>query len=1341
MTARPIFTPAPAFSDADGWAQPQYCSTIRCADVDGDGKAEVLARGVSGVQVWDLDQGDLWAGWPSLADLTDAANWNQAQYYSTISYADIDGDGRAELLARGAAGIRAYEFDPATRTWSRLPDGPPLSDASGWGDKRYYSTIQCADIDGDGRAELIARGAAGIQAYKFDPATRSWNLLPAGPPLSDASGWGMQQYYSTIQCADIDGDGRAELVARGGAGLIAYKFTGVAWQSMADIRLKREDAAYSFLMSRGPSAGQAIIYRDDWFGVRAARLLSGDVADVALIMPDPTGLRVGPGTGVTIYQQSDFQGPSQQVLADVPAIHDTRPGSLSALKIWADVDRPFGGRWAIRTPNGYLRVTRGRPGTTSWVTTLGTTANADALFRLLPRGATPDGQLVQLTTADGAVAFARPTAAERHLLKGGTSTPFEEGTMTLVEEPDRYGRTFSLKDANAQWVALDGSGQFARSGDRDQRLIFTRDVRFADDETQVGTLAPGEVVLYENPAYWGRAWISGAELSDFLRIDGLNDVVSSLRLGPETGVTLYRDVAFGDVREDAVTAIPRMSGTQVGDDALSSLHVWHNIAPSAVGITCSVRLSQDYEPVADGFRPFSAYRTLIQLPYDVTEVEVWATDQVTIVVNGQTYQIDEDTSKKLTPNSLAQLTVLTRASGLSTPGLKLRTDRMAGFERCVVFPDRQIHEHLAQLPAGALYDANTRDGGSLVNKATVTRQQADNVQSTITLAMSTLRYDTPDRPTPQVDAAGLQGRSWKLDFGDPLVRPVDGTNPASFIINPDAPDRPGAPVDPAGLVFAGPSLRPVTADEIDRLLSQANTGVTLAQGVLDDLWSGIKQAASIVVTAVHDVVLVVVRYVRQGIQLIENAAEKVVAWVIDSAETVATFVRGVVEKIGVALHDFVQWLEFAFDWQDILATHRYLHDSVIQGLDYLQQLVVTSEKPVTDFFDRQAENLVEHINLAIGQLGGEPAELAGETHPPAELEWFLARLGDNAQDTGGKPVPRSDLAGRWDAVRHSYQGLADGLVTRLDKLVDVVTLLPENPQHAVAGFLVIVRELVEPAVGATRATVLLLLELAATVIEELKRLLDHEIDIPFISDFYSKVIVGDPNEKLTLLNLTTLLVAIPATVLGKIVLGRRPFANAQPLALSASAEAARDWAIVTSVAGYVGGVMSAPMDAIPETNTPSFLWMFEGAGLVLSYISWLGSFPGGSPDQLSFDAIDEDKIWDLTLWSYATLLLGVDTASFVCTNLESFKRANDVSAGAKSVLSAVALVLSISANARKRESVVKGFGDAIGTLPGIAAFSRMTVVSTASAGISLGVLAGIDNLSAQACLVLANVEQ
>jgi hypothetical protein len=333
----------------------------------------------------------------------------------------------------------------------------------------------------------------------------------------------------------------------------------------------------------------------------------------------------------------------------------------------------------------------------------------------------------------------------------------------------------------------------------------------------------------------------------------------------------------------------------------------------------------------------------------------------------------------------------------------------------------------------------------------------------------------------------------------------------------------------------------------------------------------------------------------------------------------------VVEKIGVAIHQFVQWLEFVFDWDDILATQRYLNDSANQGLSYFKQTVSNSKEPVGIFFDRQAANLSAQINTVIDQLGGEPTDLVREANLPDELEWFLARLGDNTPHTAtARPTGQSLLQADWEQVKSSYSGVASGLLSRIDDLLAVATLLPNNPQHAVAGFLAIVRDLLTLTINATRATVMLLIDLAALLIDELAKLLNSEINIPFVSDFYSSITKG---QKLTLLSPTLLLVAIPTTVLGKVALGRRPFADAQPLALAVNATAARDWGIVNSVCSYINGVMAAALGPIPETNAPSFMWVFEPLGLGLSFFSWLASFPGGYPNALSFSTSNEGEIW------------------------------------------------------------------------------------------------------------------
>ena len=43
------------------------------------------------------------------------------------------------------------------------PSRTGMSDASGWDKPQYYSTIQFADINGDGKADLCGRDSQGVQ--------------------------------------------------------------------------------------------------------------------------------------------------------------------------------------------------------------------------------------------------------------------------------------------------------------------------------------------------------------------------------------------------------------------------------------------------------------------------------------------------------------------------------------------------------------------------------------------------------------------------------------------------------------------------------------------------------------------------------------------------------------------------------------------------------------------------------------------------------------------------------------------------------------------------------------------------------------------------------------------------------------------------------------------------------------------------------------------------------------------------------------------------------------------------------------------------------------------------
>jgi hypothetical protein len=224
--------PTPAWGDIGGWDQPQYYATIQLADIDGDGQAELLGRWAGGIQVNHFDTAtESWVARRPGPPLSDSAHWDQPQYYTTIQFADIDGDGQAELVARGPDGIQSWHYNPRRDTWTELQAGGPFADSAQngtagtrWEEPQYYTTIRLADIDGQLGAELIGRGADGLHMYRFNARTHTWSAAAAIPELNDADGWDQPEHYSTIQLADVDGLPGAELAARGTDGLHIYRY-------------------------------------------------------------------------------------------------------------------------------------------------------------------------------------------------------------------------------------------------------------------------------------------------------------------------------------------------------------------------------------------------------------------------------------------------------------------------------------------------------------------------------------------------------------------------------------------------------------------------------------------------------------------------------------------------------------------------------------------------------------------------------------------------------------------------------------------------------------------------------------------------------------------------------------------------------------------------------------------------------------------------------------------------------------------------------------------------------------------------------------------------------------
>ncbi|HEX2096823.1 MAG TPA: S8 family serine peptidase [Solirubrobacterales bacterium] len=136
--------------------------------------------------------------------------------------ADVSGDGRADLVTVDTEGkIHTFKGTDsgiaASESVDTAPSGfdPALLDDSG------HYLVDVADVSGDGRSDLVTMknsgGAAvfkGTSAGGFEaPAVESLSSLN---PKLDGSG-----IFEPIAAADVNGDGRADLVGHGGFGLLA----------------------------------------------------------------------------------------------------------------------------------------------------------------------------------------------------------------------------------------------------------------------------------------------------------------------------------------------------------------------------------------------------------------------------------------------------------------------------------------------------------------------------------------------------------------------------------------------------------------------------------------------------------------------------------------------------------------------------------------------------------------------------------------------------------------------------------------------------------------------------------------------------------------------------------------------------------------------------------------------------------------------------------------------------------------------------------------------------------------------------------------------------------------
>lgn len=184
----------------NSWCETGWYSSPAVADLDGDGRAEVVAS-LSSVFALDGETGALLGRVASGHDISETGASSVWRTWPAVVISDIDGDGELEIItAHNRGTVSVYDhtgrFKPG---WPKQPS-----------DRELRSLI-VDDIDGDGRDEIIVSAAVTSRintwVYQHDGSLRPGWPQPA---TSVGSAWGV--FNNNATTGDLDGDGLKEVI-------------------------------------------------------------------------------------------------------------------------------------------------------------------------------------------------------------------------------------------------------------------------------------------------------------------------------------------------------------------------------------------------------------------------------------------------------------------------------------------------------------------------------------------------------------------------------------------------------------------------------------------------------------------------------------------------------------------------------------------------------------------------------------------------------------------------------------------------------------------------------------------------------------------------------------------------------------------------------------------------------------------------------------------------------------------------------------------------------------------------------------------------------------------------
>ncbi|MCU7796533.1 MAG: VCBS repeat-containing protein [Candidatus Thiodiazotropha sp. (ex Myrtea spinifera)] len=232
LSSGQLFTTLPDFGKSHGWDTSKHLRMM--ADVNGDGLSDVVGFYSNGVY-YSLSEGNGFS--PKTPWITgkygyDAGGWRVDKHIRTL--ADVDGDGKLDIIGIGDNNVQVT-LASGEAFWPLIGFG-----ASSWDIEKNPRVI--VDVNGDGLADIIGFGNDGVkvaysQGHSFSVpslvldefiqssafiSTSYWTYVSIVFPLT----WNLTDKWQMREVVDVNGDGLVDIVGFGINGVDVSLSTG-----------------------------------------------------------------------------------------------------------------------------------------------------------------------------------------------------------------------------------------------------------------------------------------------------------------------------------------------------------------------------------------------------------------------------------------------------------------------------------------------------------------------------------------------------------------------------------------------------------------------------------------------------------------------------------------------------------------------------------------------------------------------------------------------------------------------------------------------------------------------------------------------------------------------------------------------------------------------------------------------------------------------------------------------------------------------------------------------------------------------------------------------------------